>query len=253
MLDAANHSEGHQCPGNCTRAGTTCQRRWLTAGHSIESITIARVAASAARPADAPGRARTRPPAGRRNPAQWARPRDRGLPVRSCARRFTTSNSRSKTSQRTRRPAGDPPGWRYRRTRRTAARLGGRGRLAVHRDDKERTLPHFQRITHPGTCGKTRVVPHNRWSGLEPTEWESRNARAVVDVRFAQGRRTAVGTPGARRDQPGKAASARVNHPRRPEPATATGSTSGGASLAMATRFVTPVRAQWLQATSDRS
>ena len=30
-------------------------------------------------------------------------------------------------------------------------------------------------------------------------------------------------------------------------------STYGGTSLAMATRFVTPVRAQWLQATSDRS
>src|ERR1700689_2248453 len=173
-----------------------------------------------------------------------------GLPVHSCARRFTTSDSRSKTSQRIRRPTGDPPGWRYRRTRRTVARLGGAGRLAVHRDDKERTLPHFQRITHPGTCGKTRVVPHNRWSGPEPTEWESRDACAVVDVRFAQGRRTAVGTRGARRNHPGKAPSARVNHPRRPEPTTATGSTSGGASLAMATRFVTPVGAQWLQATS---
>src|ERR1700683_2144981 len=124
-----------------------------------------------------------------------------GLPVRSCARRFTTSNSRSKTSRRIHRPTGDPPGLAvpsYATHHRSARRL------AVHRDDKERTLPHFQRITHPGTCGKTRVVPHNRWSGLEPTEWESRDVCAVVDVRFAQGRRTAVGTRGARRDQPGK-------------------------------------------------
>src|ERR1700728_3057540 len=126
-----------------------------------------------------------------------------GLPARSCARRFTTSNSRRKTS----RPIGDPPGPAVPSY---AAHHRSARRLAVRRDGKERTLPHLQHITHPGTCGKTRVVPHNRWSGLEPTEWESQNACAVVDARFAQGRRTAVETRGARRGQPGKAASARV-------------------------------------------
>jgi hypothetical protein len=75
----------------------------------------------------------------------------------------------------------------------------------------------------------------------------------------------------ARRGQPRKAASVRVNHtgsssrdpehenlqPWRPEPTTSTGSTSGGALLVLATRFVmsvhAPCCARRLQATSDRS
>ena len=56
---------------------------------------------------------------------------------------------------------------------------------------------HFQSIAHPGACRKTRVMPHNRRPGPESTEWGTRNACAVVNVRFARGRRTAGGTRGA--------------------------------------------------------
>ena len=116
---------------------------------------------------------------------------------------------------------------------------------------------HFQPIAHPGACGKTRVVPHNRRPGPESTDMGSRNACVVADVWVARGRRTADRTRGAgagtrrggagvryrrvtieaireratcrgrhdrhrrgdrgrdaaaRRDQPGKVASIRVNH-----------------------------------------
>jgi hypothetical protein len=60
-------------------------------------------------------------------------------------------------------------------------------------------------------------------------------------------------TPPSAADVPRRAAC----KPWRPEPTTATGSTSGGALLVMATRFVTPAQApgcaQWLPATSDWS
>ena len=41
-----------------------------------------------------------------------------------------------------------------------------------------RTPLHFQSIAHRGACGKTRVVPQNGWPRPEPTETESRDARA---------------------------------------------------------------------------
>ena len=41
---------------------------------------------------------------------------------------------------------------------------------------------HFQHIAHWGTCGKTRVVPQNRWPRPEPAEMGVANACVVVDV-----------------------------------------------------------------------
>ena len=73
--------------------------------------------------------------------------------------------------RRFRRATGDPPGPAvppYAARRRFARRL------PVHsgRSRKRRapTPLHFQPIAHRGACGKTRVVPHNRWPGPEPAE-----------------------------------------------------------------------------------
>jgi hypothetical protein len=56
-------------------------------------------------------------------------------------------------------------------------------RLVPGDDLEERRSPlHFESIAHPGACGKTWVVPHNRRPGPESTEWGTRGAGVVVDL-----------------------------------------------------------------------
>jgi hypothetical protein len=45
---------------------------------------------------------------------------------------------------------------------------------------------HFQDIAHWGACGKTPVVPHNRWPGPEPTE-RGRELRVLLPTYGARG------------------------------------------------------------------
>src|SRR5271166_56240 len=69
----------------------------------------------------------------------------------------------------------NPDGRRFRRTRRAAASRGGCPSTADDKGKEEKrkgsTYPfHSQHIAHRGACGKTRVVPQNRWPKPESTQ-----------------------------------------------------------------------------------
>jgi hypothetical protein len=49
-------------------------------------------------------------------------------------------------------------------------RTGGEGGLFSGVVNHLHLLPHFQLISHPGACGKTGVMPQNRWPKAELTE-----------------------------------------------------------------------------------
>ena len=108
-----------------------------------------------------------------------------------------------------------------------------RSQLAADLTRRRTSAPlHFQSIAHRGACGKTRVVPHNRWPGPEPSEMGA--AKAVRCCRRVGRARTPNGCG---------TSDTGTCKPRRPEPATAAGPTSGAALLVMATRFAPPAQA----------
>jgi hypothetical protein len=95
-------------------------------------------------------------------------------------------------------PMGDPPGPTvppYAARRRFARRLSARSGRS-----RERRVPtplHFQYIAHRGTCGKTRVVPHNRRPRPESTDMGAAKCVCCCRRMGARGRRAAGGTRGA--------------------------------------------------------
>src|SRR6266516_3416221 len=88
-----------------------------------------------------------------------------------------------------------------RRTRRCAAPRGGCPSTADSKKQRQGDPApcHFQFIAHRGTCGKARVVPHNRRPGSEFMEWVIR--RCVCCCRCmtrAGGKERDEGVPNAR-------------------------------------------------------
>src|SRR6185503_2157684 len=46
---------------------------------------------------------------------------------------------------------------------------------------------HFQHITHPGACGKTRVMPQNRWPKPQPAESRGSKMRVLLSTWGSRG------------------------------------------------------------------
>jgi hypothetical protein len=71
-----------------------------------------------------------------------------------------------------------------------ASVVRGAARFAMRLVRPERTIwkrgactpLHFQSIAHPGACGKTRVMPHNRRPGPEFTEIKERAVRVLLSA-----------------------------------------------------------------------
>jgi len=60
-------------------------------------------------------------------------------------------------------------------------RFAGRLRPVRAPEGGEISSPlHFQSIAHPGACGKTRVMPHNRWPGPETYGKRGRAMRVLL-------------------------------------------------------------------------
>ena len=53
-------------------------------------------------------------------------------------------------------------------------------------------------MAHPGACGKTRVVPHNRRSKPEPTEMGGTEMRVLLSTYGSRGRVEPMGGLGAK-------------------------------------------------------
>src|SRR5499433_2346717 len=75
----------------------------------------------------------------------------------------------------------------YRRAPRVGATQGGCPSTADDQEKGRASTPlHFQSIAHRGTCGKTRVVPHNRRPGPKSTEW-GREMRVLLSTYDSRG------------------------------------------------------------------